>query len=793
MTSLLPTFEIDVAVPTPVHGSYTYLHSEPLPAGTRVLVPFGARSMIGVAMGYRNQLESKEKREFSLKGIREVIDREPAYSTTMLELAAWISTYYMHPLGEVLRAMLPASTNKVARSDWAITPAGLAARTSDAEVEATLKALFGKKTSLAEVTWKKRLAASTGLSAAAAALAERGLIANNRSNSQKARRTDEDQSLTIAPPASEAQAAPPLTATQQAALHAMITNGLDASEKGCLNASGPAAPKPFLLLGVTGSGKTEVYLNLITAALERSSTGNTGAQTIVLVPEISLTPQMTRVFEKRFPGKVAVVHSAMTDVERWEQLERMRSGTAAILIGPRSAIFGPCKNLKLIIVDEEHDGSYKQTSGLNYHGRDVAVVRGKLEGCTVVLGSATPSMESYNNALSGKYHLLELPERVTGRPLPEVESISGDNAFKKGVLMRGGIDAHAPAEAATGKSLDGHKDLPISQDVINALTENLARNQQSIVLVNRRGYAYYLYSLEKRQPLQCPQCSISMTLHKRSTELRCHYCDYRTAVSKVIHARSSETFVAIGYGSEKAEDCIRAEVAGARVVRIDSDTVLKRDVLPETLNKFRDREIDILVGTQILAKGHDFPNVTLIAILEVDQLLSLPDFRAGERTFQLIVQAAGRAGRADLPGKVLIQCSRIGHPVIQLALEQNFKAFASKELEFRKTHGYPPYGRMIALEFTSEDPAKITRFCTGMETWLESAAQKNQSLYQHVRILGPAVPPIETIRGRHRRTVIFASAAADALRLTVAAFVEAHRKLPGDLRLRIDVDPQSLI
>lgn len=777
MTAPDSTFEIDVAVPTPVHGTYTYTYHSPLSPGTRVLVPFGPRSMVGVALAFRNHTEIKEKKSFALKGVREVIDREPAYSESMLALATWISTYYMHPLGEVLRAMLPASANKITRADWTVTPEGAAAALTTPHIAAGLKSLFGKKTSLTNATWQKRLAASAEMPVLADSLIKLGYIELCRSSSQKARRSVTDpEGLPDKGHSTTASATPPqLTPSQASVLSAVIEHGLHAP-----------APKPFLLRGVTGSGKTEVYLNLISTALAEQ---NVQAQTIVLVPEISLTPQMTRVFEKRFPAKVAVVHSAMTDTERWEQLERMRNGDAAILIGPRSAIFGPCKNLKLIIVDEEHDGSYKQTSGLNYHGRDVAVMRARLEGATILLGSATPSMESWNNALTGKYQLLELPERVTGRPLPAVESISGENAFKKGVLMRSGSESAISSD----KNLDGVRDLPISAEVLTALSENLARQQQSIVLVNRRGYAYYLYSLEKRQPVQCPQCSISMTLHRRSTELRCHYCDHRTGVNKLIQSRPDETFVAIGYGSEKAEDCIRAEVNGARVVRIDSDTVVKRDVLPETLNKFRDREIDILVGTQILAKGHDFPNVTLIAILDVDQLLSLPDFRAGERTFQLIVQAAGRAGRADLPGKVLIQCSRIGHPVIQLALAQDFATFAASELEFRKAHGYPPFGRMIALEFTSEDAGKLSRFCTGVESWLESAAEKNHGLFQQVRILGPAVPPIETIRGRHRRSLVFAGAAIDALRRIVHAFVDAHRKPPGDLRMRIDVDPQSLI
>ena len=814
---------LDIAVPTPLPQTFTYAAERDLAPGTRVLVSFGKRRVVGVVMGQTSVapgikagvVVGHDPAKITIKPIEKVIDDTPMYSPVVLELARWISSYYFHPIGEVLRTMLPASAEKVVAETYVLTPEGETARQAPATRAAALvAALFKRKPELSALTLKsklKKLAATAeevepSLGAVAKPLTlkdlvKAGLITRTRGTSMKARveasaKADQAAHAAVVAQAVEGAAgdmsapiaAPVLTPKQQAVYQTIVDEGLAAA------AAGEAPAKPFLLHGVTGAGKTEIYLHVIAEANRRLGDA---AQALVLVPEISLTPQMTRVFERRFPGRVAVVHSAMSDAERWAALTRIRRGEATILIGPRSAVFAPFTKLALLIVDEEHDGSYKQATGLAYNGRDLAVLRGKLERATIILGSATPSMESFHNAQTGRYRLLDLPERVSGRALPTIAVIEMEKSAQRGMIVSA---RRAAAKAKDpGHSGDAAEDseIPIDDRVVHALRANLANGHQAIVLVNRRGYAFYLFSLEKKKAVQCPSCSISLTMHARGAlergVLRCHYCDYATTVERLIAERTEETFLAIGYGSQKAEDVIRAQVPGARVVRLDSDTVVQKDYLPKTLAKFRAGEIDILVGTQILAKGHDFPKVTLIAILEVDQLLDLPDFRAGERTFQLIVQAAGRAGRAELPGEVLIQTTRLAHPVVAAAIRQDYAAFAKAELQFREAHLYPPFARMIALEVTSEDRRKLDDLMRRIEAWIEQLASLKPDLLAKVRVLGPAVPPIETIRRRHRRNVIFSSAAVEPLRQLTGHFLTVFAKLSGDFRLKVDVDPQSLI
>lgn len=764
-------YPVEVAVPAPLPQTFTYRAEREIPAGARVLVPFGARQLVGVALGPGKAVNG----EVELKDVRAVVDETPVYSAILLDLARWMSSYYLHPLGEVLRTMLPASSSKVVRETYSLSAKGQKLRDDPLSPEGTLLAvLFQKRDTLSGGAIKARLKKHEG-APAFRTLVAKGWLAKARGTGMRARAKEAEAAEQAAQPA--APGAPPeLTARQQEVFQTIVRDGLRAS-----------ASRVFLLHGVTGSGKTEVYLHLIADVLATDA----AHQALVLVPEISLTPQMTRVFEQRFPGLVAVVHSAMSDVERWAQMERVRRGEARILIGPRSAVFGPFQALRLLIVDEEHDGSYKQSTGLTYNGRDVAIVRGKMEGAAVVLGSATPSMETYNNALTGRYTLLEMPERVNGRPLPAVELIELGHKRRLGQVVHSGATGAAPVES-DGADEDP-QDLPIAAQVVSELRDNLAQGHQAIVLVNRRGYAYYLFSMEEKKAVECPHCSISMTLHARSTVLRCHYCDYRAPVGQVVAGREGETFVAVGYGSQRAEDLLQRKVPGSRVVRLDSDVVVDRELLPKTLARFREGDIDILVGTQMLAKGHDFPNVTLIAILEVDQALMLPDFRAGERTFQLVVQAAGRAGRAGLPGRVLIQTQRAGHPVISAAIAQDYKGFAARELDFRRRHQYPPFARMIAVELSGEDERALERLCDRIEGWIDQLSKMRPELLSRVRILGPAVPPIERVRGRWRRSLVLSSEQVDALRQLAGLFLTAFDKLPGDIRLRVDVDPQSLV
>jgi primosomal protein N' (replication factor Y) len=532
-----------------------------------------------------------------------------------------------------------------------------------------------------------------------------------------------------------------------------------------------------LLHGVTGAGKTEVYLHLIAEVLEQ----NSKHQILVMVPEIALTPQMTRIFTARFPGQVSVVHSAMADTERWSQMEAIRSGERQILIGPRSAVFAAFVQLKLLIVDEEHDSSYKQTTGLTYNGRDVAVMRGYLEKATVLLGSATPSLESYANAKQGKYQLLELPNRVHGRGLPDVQLIEADinKAFAQKLTPRGQIQRLT--------------ELPIDPRIVDALRENHARGMQSMVIVNRRGFAYFLFSMRERKAVSCPQCSISMTVHKNSSILRCHYCDFSQRVDDVVPADERDAFVMVGYGSEQMELYLREALPGARIQRVDSDTTSNRDALPTMLTDFREGRIDVLVGTQMLAKGHDFARVTLICILEVDQVLNLPDFRAGERAFQLMVQASGRAGRGEHSGCVMVQTQKPDHPILQAGLQHNFQAFWVDQEPFRRQHGYPPFGRMILFEYSGTRKDQLDDLMRSVDRWVSESLKRSAASLQALQVLGPAVPPIEMIRGRLRRTLLLVSADRKILTWFAQQLRTAFAELKGDLRLRIDVDPQSLM
>jgi primosomal protein N' (replication factor Y) len=372
-----------------------------------------------------------------------------------------------------------------------------------------------------------------------------------------------------------------------------------------------------------------------------------------------------------------------------------------------------------------------------------------------------------------------MPERASTKPLPEIKTIPSKPPFKAISLMR-------------GDTVD-ERDSPFSDEVITALKENLEKGQQSIVLVNRRGYAYYLLNVEDRKAAGCPHCSISLSVHGRRKTLRCHYCDYTTTIQKIIDENPDKTWAVVGYGSQKAEDHLRATLATARIARVDSDTVQDPHVLPEILGKFRRGDLDILVGTQILAKGHDFPNVTLIAILEVDQLLGLPDFRGGERTFQLLVQAAGRSGRGTIAGKVIVQSLRSNHPVVQKALQQDFPAFAAAELSFRKAMGYPPYGRMILFEFNGPDARKLDHWCHELEGKLGDVLEREPALAKAVKVLGPAPAPIEIIRGRVRRSIMILSPSIQHARAVASHLAQLSAKPPGDIRVKIDVDPQATL
>ena len=449
--------------------------------------------------------------------------------------------------------------------------------------------------------------------------------------------------------------------------------------------------KPVLLQGITDSGKTEIYIHLIRNMLTKNTDGPP-PQFLFMVPEISLTAQMTQIFSHRFPQQVVVTHSGMTARQRWQSFQQVRTNSRSILIGPRSSVFAPFTNLKLIVVDEEHDGSYKQDSHLAYHGRDIAVYRSRLEGAQVILGSATPSLESWQNAMQGKYVCVELRKRI-------------HNHQQQAVKL---LKKNLQTVRTDMKELDTEREAGLfSTETATKIASTLAISKQVIVIINRRGFSHYLLEKKTNITVTCPNCSVSLTLHDNFKLLKCHYCDHRTTLAKVIADRKEENFQICGHGSERTEKILQNMFPNARIARLDSDTTTQKGHLNQVLTRFRKKDIDILVGTQMLAKGHDFPGVSLLVVLHADQMLSMPDFRAAERTFQLLVQAMGRAGRNNDPSEVLIEVTRTDLPIIKAALEQDYHTFAEQELLFRKKFRYPPFSRLGCLELHCRNAKKI--------------------------------------------------------------------------------------
>lgn len=797
---------LEIAVPTPLDQTFTYISENAIARGTRVLVPFGARKVVGVVIGSVDpgeatpadkttleKTQSAATKKFKLRAIEQVIDEQPVFTPTMMELAQWISRYYWAPIGEVYRAMLPASNQKQNKHFYILTEKGQQQTiVADAAEGALLKAVFSRKSQLSQLSLQSKLSKLYEMNPpwqqfTLESLLKKKLIEHASEKKLTARSFKDGGFIDeLLDPANIGKVMENAEQLENGEKHTVNRPNLTSAQQEVvafvtkMGNEGGAAIKPVLLHGVTGAGKTEVFLHLIDELCLNSSDG----QALVLVPEISLTPQMTRVFNDRFPGMIAVVHSQMTDNQRWQQLQQIYHGHCRILIGPRSAVFAPFRHLKLLIVDEEHDGSYKQSSGVTYHGRDVAIVRAKLEQAKIVLASATPAMESYQNAMAGKYHLQELPERISKRPLPEIQCLSSI--------------AHQRSLERVGKDLDSAatNEIPVHPDILEALATEIKAGRQAIVLVNRRGYASYLFALNAKEAVRCPNCSISLTLHHKSKILNCHYCDFQVTSRQWIEQNPDETFIAIGYGSQKAEDFLQQKLPQAKIMRVDSDLTSKRSYLPEILTSFRNGEIDILVGTQILAKGHDFPNVTLIVILEIDKLLDLPDFRAGERTFQLIVQAAGRAGRGELPGRVLMQTMRTAHYVVADAIRQDFKSFAEKELKFRRSFHYPPFYRQTVIELTGPDAHKLKLVADRIHAWKQQWQGVAPAALQEVQIFGPAEPPLEMIRRQFRQVILFSCRDLEPMRQVLAMFFRYFRTLEGlttSLRLKVDVDPQDLL
>ena len=812
----------NVALPVPLRTTFTYAVPEPMRGavqpGSRVLVPFRKKSLVGVVVDFVNAAPEGTK----VRDIVRVLDFVPTLTPKLLELASWIANYYLAPIGEVFRAMLPPLTELKSQRQIVLTPSGREASESLSGGELSHGLTSAEAAFLATLKGKKGSIllgpqAKLGLDLQSLQKLQRlGLIQIHESLQTQKRKTLRVVAWKAAS-SSEGGAAPlaekeekiralletergPLPLPQllrlanvtRSLIDRMLRDGLlesweepldpaeDPFDTGYtppaheLNAEQDAALTGIrarfelgdfgvqLLHGVTGSGKTEVYLRSVQDTLARGKTA------IILVPEIALTLWIGRQcrswFGARFEG-VAVLHSALSDVERAREWWRVRNGEARVVVGTRSAIFAPLENVGLIIVDEEQESSYKQEETPRYHGRDVAIVRAKMENAVALLGSATPSMETCHHARNGKYELLTLSSRVADRPLAGVEIVDLRDEFQQ-----------------------THQTSPISSKLHAGIQECLSNGTQALVLINRRGYSWSVLCRSCGASVQCVNCSISMTHHKHRNRLECHYCGSVQPIPQLCPKCQSQYVYFFGEGSEHLEERLHKEFPGARIARLDRDTVRTKRQYQETLGAFAGGALDILVGTQMLAKGHDFQRVTLVGVISADSSLSLPDFRAAERTFQLLTQVAGRAGRGELPGRVLIQTFYPDHYAIQDAVKQNYLSFFERELHFRRMMAYPPFTSL----------ANVIVRDTSLERAILWSRQLSQYFSPHdgekVRILGPATAPLARLKKEHRFQFLLKSPKRSVLtKLLSGALAYCDAKEIPQTAVLLDMDPLSLL
>lgn len=802
----------EVAVPAPLRQTFHYAVPAALDArvrpGARVLVPFGPRRLVG----YVVSRETAPPPGVKLLPVAQVVDEErPTFEPDLLALLRWMADYYVAPPGEVLRAAHPAGTNARSVPGLALTEAGRAATaeapegTDEAAVLRVLAEAGGPVPlsdldpapdaalvrRLVRAGHVERVQVVAGprvdvrVERGVKAIAPPPLEGGSGAGGRRVRRDDIHAWLTGrgVVPVREVRAIFPQATAH---LRRLVAEGrvaevpievvrdpffgepvppepapaLTPAQRRAVEAiTGAGGYRGFLLHGITGSGKTEVYLR----AIEHYVAAGRGA--LVLVPEIALTPQLVRRFRARLGDGLAVLHSGLSDGARYDQWRRLRRGEVRVAIGARSAIFAPVRDLALIVVDEEHDASFKQEDGVRYNARDMALLRGHREGAAVVLGSATPSLESVQNVAQGKLTRLVLAERPTGGRLPEVELID---------LTR----FRPPRDEAPFLS------VPLR----NAVAETLGRGEQSILFLNRRGFSNFVLCHGCGEVLQCEHCAISMTWHRRRRMLRCHYCDAARPLPARCPACGRPELEPVGQGTERIEDALATLYPRARVARLDRDTAAGRG-LRDILGRMRAGEIDILVGTQMVTKGHDFPNVTLVGVIAADAGLNFPDFRAAERTFQLLAQVAGRAGRGRRPGRVLVQTWNPEHPCLVAASRHDHAAFAARELEQRRALGYPPFTHAAAIRVDGRDPRDVEAAARQVADILTRAGAGLEG----TRLRGPAPAPIERIRGRTRWAMLLTAAnRADRARL-LAALDAADLALPRDVRVAIDVDPQDFL
>jgi len=806
-----PVFAL-VAVPRSAPEPLTYSiprELEPFAvAGARVRVPMRERHVTGVVI----EVQSDSGLEPGvIRPIAEVLDPQPLLAAAQLQLARFISDYYRCPLGTTLSAMLPVRLLQADSETVLLTASGAGADAAglDATSAAILAALAGcgsirVPALLAQVGSRERRVLDELVrlgfvevrkhrrdrpppsEVPAVRIADRPLEQLLEECRRAPRQRDALQWLADAGrPAlvAELRAAvgcslatvraliergavdsftqrpprPPRWALRAAPERLSLTDEQRSSVTAISDAVAAGGYAPFLLEGVTGSGKTEVYLRCLESVIERGGSG------LVLVPEIGLTPAAAGAVERRFGGRAAIVHSAQSDGERWREWRRAADGETRVVVGPRSALFTPLRDLRLIVVDEEHDAAYKQQESPRYHARDLALVLGKRLEVPVVLCSATPSVEAAALVRRGLATHLRLTHRVAGGSLPHVEVVD----------LRG--EPPEPGE---------HGHTWLSRRLREAMTETLAAGDQIILLMQRRGWAPLLLCRDCGARIRCPSCSVSLVVHRRSSDLRCHYCGHRAAIPSSCESCGGTLLDAVGAGTEKVAELLARDYPDVPVAILDRDTVRRRDGLRHSLGAFAAGKVRILVGTQMVAKGHHFPDVTLTGVISADALLGLPDFRAAERTFQLLTQVAGRSGRGSRPGRVIIQTYFPDHPAVRHATSHDVTSFLDDELVFRNAFGYPPTTRMAVVRYESSD----TRAATAAATL---AARAAAPLPHGVRVRGPAPAPIERIRGAWRWQLLVTAPSRDLLREVLARIETATPA--RSVRTVIDVDPLSTL
>ena len=764
---------VALSFPAISSGELTYRIPDSLVAkialGSCVIVPISKRKITGIVTSISSSADAAGEK--NIKDILDILEEDLVFSEDMIRLWKWASRYYLTSAGEMLSTILPSGlrsestqvvklkkekrrkAQKNAATNESLTQYdGVQVHEALSDLEKEILTFLRRKTRVTTKTLKRQFPTLT-LIKVLQRLEAGGLI-EMREHLSRRRRSSPMQA------ASDASSCEVISGKDAIVLSAAQAQVLQQIDTALEN----ARFQTFLLYGVTGSGKTEVYLR----AAQRAIT--LGKSVLLLVPEIALTSQLVEEVERCFGSQVAVLHSGLVASERWAEWRRIARGEARVVVGVRSAVFAPIKHLGLVIVDEEHDVAYKQQEGVRYNARDLAVMRGQLISCPVVLGSATPSLESYVNGQTARYSVLTLPERVASRPLPVIEVVD----LRKERRSEGG---------------DAIFSAPLKQ----ALVDNYHVRKQSLLFVNRRGYANYLQCRLCGEVVSCKQCSVTLTFHLKGRLLRCHYCGFAQPAFDQCPSCHESSLQGSGFGTEQVEEALRRFLPEARTARLDRDSVSRRGTLSRILKAWRSHELDILIGTQMVAKGHDVPGVTLVGVLRADSSLHFPDFRAAERTFQVLTQVAGRAGRGTESGRVILQTYLPQHYSVRFTVRQDFPHFATQELRYRKQLGYPPFVRMVCIRCEGQDGEKV-------KTYAQSIAESLVANMRDVQkdmpvILGPAPAPLERLNGRERWQVLVKGGDRRLLHAVVRKTADQlrPRSRSTGVRLVVDVDPYDML